>query len=99
MATVLRVNAAHYCGQGRTQECTSRESSSQKLPSMLRRSFTASSSCEATSSLGYLRLLNRRSRLLFMTYNGWIMLAVGFGAFVGYLGFANSTSVKNAACH
>ncbi|KAK0258975.1 copper transpport protein [Friedmanniomyces endolithicus] len=37
--------------------------------------------------------------LLFMTYNGWIMLAVGFGAFVGYLMFGGSSIVKSAACH
>jgi len=38
-------------------------------------------------------------RLLFMTYNGWIMLAVGVGAFVGYLLFGNSSVTKSAACH
>jgi copper transporter 1 len=37
--------------------------------------------------------------LLFMTYNGWIMLAVGVGAFVGYLLFSNSSPTKSAACH
>ncbi|KAI4726379.1 Ctr copper transporter [Aureobasidium sp. EXF-10728] len=37
--------------------------------------------------------------LLFMTYNGWIMLAVGVGAFVGYLAFGNGTVTKSAACH
>ncbi len=35
-----------------------------------------------------------------MTYNGWIMLAVGFGASLGYLLFAgNSSAQKSAACH
>ncbi|KAF2634955.1 Ctr copper transporter [Massarina eburnea CBS 473.64] len=38
-------------------------------------------------------------RLLFMTYNGWIMLAVAVGAFVGYLMFSNSPPTKSAACH
>lgn len=38
-------------------------------------------------------------RLLFMTYNGWIMLSVAVGAFVGYLVFGNSTVTKSAACH
>lgn len=38
-------------------------------------------------------------RLLFMTYNGWIMLSVGVGAFVGYLVFGNTTATKSAACH
>ncbi|PSS27738.1 hypothetical protein M430DRAFT_62949 [Amorphotheca resinae ATCC 22711] len=38
--------------------------------------------------------------LLFMTYNGWVMLAVAVGAFVGYLVFGNSTSsTKETACH
>ncbi|KAF9699775.1 hypothetical protein EKO04_002420 [Ascochyta lentis] len=37
--------------------------------------------------------------LLFMTYNGWIMLAVAVGAFVGYVLFANSSPTKSAACH
>ncbi|KAH7086771.1 Ctr copper transporter family-domain-containing protein [Paraphoma chrysanthemicola] len=37
--------------------------------------------------------------LLFMTYNGWVMLAVAVGAFVGYLLFSNSSSTKTVACH
>ncbi|KXL46524.1 MAG: hypothetical protein FE78DRAFT_30819 [Acidomyces sp. 'richmondensis'] len=37
--------------------------------------------------------------LLFMTYNGWIMLAVGVGAFLGYLVFPGSSIEKSAACH
>ncbi|EOA88928.1 uncharacterized protein SETTUDRAFT_168145 [Exserohilum turcica Et28A] len=37
--------------------------------------------------------------LLFMTYNGWIMLAVAVGAFVGYLMFSQSSSTKTVACH
>ncbi|KAF1912579.1 Ctr copper transporter family-domain-containing protein [Ampelomyces quisqualis] len=37
--------------------------------------------------------------LLFMTYNGWIMLAVAVGAFVGYLLFSGSSSTKSVACH
>jgi hypothetical protein len=38
------------------------------------------------------------NRLLFMTYNGWIMLAVAVGAFIGYLAFGGSAS-KSVACH
>ena len=38
-------------------------------------------------------------RLLFMTYNGWVMLAVAIGAFIGYLGFGNSSPTKSVACH
>jgi len=38
--------------------------------------------------------------LLFMTYNGWIMLSVAVGAFVGYLVFGSDTSAtKTVACH
>ncbi|EHA48918.1 hypothetical protein MCOR27_003773 [Pyricularia oryzae] len=38
--------------------------------------------------------------LIFMTYNGWVMLAVSFGAFVGYLLFGGSTpATKETACH
>ncbi|RFU32023.1 hypothetical protein B7463_g4296, partial [Scytalidium lignicola] len=38
--------------------------------------------------------------LLFMTYNGWVMIAVGVGAFVGYLLFGTNTSAtKDGACH
>lgn len=38
--------------------------------------------------------------LLFMTYNGWVMLAVTVGAFIGYLGFgAGMTATKSVACH
>ncbi|KAK3072607.1 copper transpport protein [Teratosphaeriaceae sp. CCFEE 6253] len=37
--------------------------------------------------------------LLFMTYNGWVMGAVGVGAFIGYLLFGGSSIEKSAACH
>jgi len=38
--------------------------------------------------------------LLFMTYNGWVMLSVAVGAFVGYLLFgANTSATKETACH
>ncbi|KIV89841.1 hypothetical protein, variant 1 [Exophiala mesophila] len=38
--------------------------------------------------------------LLFMTYNGWVMLAVAVGAFVGYITFGrNLSSAKSVACH
>ncbi|KAL5391164.1 hypothetical protein PMIN02_006686 [Paraphaeosphaeria minitans] len=39
------------------------------------------------------------SRLLFMTYNGWVMLSVAVGAFAGYLLFSGGPSAKTAACH
>ncbi|ROT36883.1 CTR2 long splice variant [Sodiomyces alkalinus F11] len=38
--------------------------------------------------------------LIFMTYNGWVMIAVAVGAFVGYVLFGNSiSSTKDNACH
>ncbi|CAL5866144.1 uncharacterized protein PFLUO_LOCUS351 [Penicillium psychrofluorescens] len=38
--------------------------------------------------------------LLFMTYNGMVMLAVAVGAFFGYLLFADGTpAAKTVACH
>ncbi|KAB8077543.1 Ctr copper transporter family-domain-containing protein [Aspergillus leporis] len=38
--------------------------------------------------------------LLFMTYNGLVMLAVAVGAFVGYLVFGDNLSAsKSVACH
>jgi hypothetical protein len=44
--------------------------------------------------------LGGSSRLVFMTYNGWVMVAVSLGAFVGYLLFGHSTSAtKDNACH
>jgi len=38
--------------------------------------------------------------LLFMTYNGFVMLAVAVGAFIGYLAFGSGmSSTKSVACH
>ncbi|KAF2234440.1 ctr copper transporter [Viridothelium virens] len=37
--------------------------------------------------------------LLFMTYNGWVMLAVAVGAFMGYLAFGQGSAQKTVACH
>ncbi|KAK3177262.1 copper transpport protein [Lecanicillium sp. MT-2017a] len=38
--------------------------------------------------------------LIFMTYNGWVMVAVTLGAFFGYLLFGETTSAtKDNACH
>lgn len=39
-------------------------------------------------------------RLLFMTYNGFVMFSVAVGAFVGYLAFGQETlATKTVACH
>jgi copper transporter 1 len=93
------MNRAHCFTQGEMLEATR---SSRRSLSRLRctrcRCFIHSSSCKwflkcgcDAGADGY--------RLLFMTYNGWIMLAVAVGAFVGYLLFANSSPTKSAACH
>ncbi|KAI9897457.1 hypothetical protein N3K66_007313 [Trichothecium roseum] len=38
--------------------------------------------------------------LVFMTYNGWVMIAVSLGAFLGYVVFGHATSAtKDNACH
>ena len=37
--------------------------------------------------------------LLFMTYNGWVMLAVAAGAFLGYIAFGGGSATKSVACH
>jgi len=38
--------------------------------------------------------------LLFMTYNGWVMLSMTIGAFIGYLLFGNDVpATKDGACH
>ncbi|CEJ82579.1 hypothetical protein VHEMI02636 [[Torrubiella] hemipterigena] len=38
--------------------------------------------------------------LVFMTYNGWVMIAVTLGAFIGYVLFGHTTSsTKDNACH
>lgn len=35
-----------------------------------------------------------------MTYNGWVMLAVAVGAFVGYIFFGSqNAATKSVACH
>ena len=39
-------------------------------------------------------------RLVFMTYNGWVMAAVSIGAFLGYILFGQSVpATKETACH
>jgi copper transporter 1 len=67
---------------------------------MLCRCFTRSSSCKwALVCVGVDEFGADVYRLLFMTYNGWVMLAVAVGAFVGYLMFSQSSSTKSVACH
>ena len=38
-------------------------------------------------------------RLLFMTYNGFIMFSVAVGAFIGYMVFGSGSASKTVACH
>lgn len=64
------------------------------------RCFIHSSSCKFyPNDLCLEHIADLSSRLLFMTYNGWIMISVGVGAVVGYLLFGNGSSSKSAACH
>jgi len=67
---------------------------------MLCRTFMRLCLCESLSPFAVGKELTRSCRLLFMTYNGWVMLSVGVGAFVGYLAFGtNTSSTKDSACH
>ena len=35
-----------------------------------------------------------------MTYNGWVMLSIAVGAFLGYLLFGlNTSATRETACH
>lgn len=63
------------------------------------RCFTASSLCKSPPQQYSGNAYADICRLLFMTYNGWVMLSVAVGAFVGYLGFGNSSPTKSVACH
>lgn len=55
--------------------------------------------CEGGISEWALADAEVRFRLLFMTYNGWVMLAVAVGAFVGYMVFGSESATKSVACH
>ena len=93
------MNRAHCFTQGEMLEATrSSRRSLSRLRCMPCRCFIRSSSCRWFINCGRGAGANGY-RLLFMTYNGWIMLAVAVGAFVGYLLFANSSPTKSAACH
>lgn len=47
-----------------------------------------------------LRCCRCYNRLVFMTYNGWVMVAVTLGAFLGYLVFGGQTgATKETQCH
>ncbi|RPA88154.1 Ctr copper transporter [Ascobolus immersus RN42] len=37
--------------------------------------------------------------LLFMTYNGWVMIAVAVGASLGYIVWGDTSAAKSVACH
>ena len=62
------------------------------------RYYPKTQSCFEKRKIDKVFVLN--SRLLFMTYNGWVMISVGVGAFVGYLVFGNNlSSARDGACH
>ena len=65
---------------------------------MRRRSSTASLSC-MSSPFQLVGQVSEYCRLLFMTYNGFIMLAVAVGAFIGYVAFGEGSASKSVACH
>lgn len=108
-SAMMIMRRAHLCyGQAaaRTSRMLRGGRRSSRLPCMQCRCFIPSSSCESTFFCSCTRqdqiIRSQGScvyRLLFMTYNGWIMLAVAVGAFVGYLLFGNSSATKSAACH
>ncbi|RMZ83377.1 hypothetical protein DV737_g1638, partial [Chaetothyriales sp. CBS 132003] len=55
---------------------------------------------DARSAVERRGVVIKAALLLFMTYNGWVMLAVAVGAFAGYILFGqNSSSTKTMACH
>ena len=53
----------------------------------------------SSADQGRVQEFAERIRLLFMTYNLWIMLAVAAGAFIGYMIFGGSSATKTVACH
>lgn len=42
---------------------------------------------------------NEGNRLLFMTYNGWVMISVAVGSAIGYIIWGGSEAAKSVACH
>lgn len=95
--------------QGKTAKMPASEATSSKPYSTPFRTFTPLCSCESIYPAGvwdfrglvlFLISSHAISRLVFMTYNGWVMVAVSLGAFFGYLLFGHSTSAtKDNACH
>lgn len=67
----------------------------QRLMFLRRRTHTIKALIYAFQSFYGLMLM-----LVFMTYNGWVMMCMAFGAFLGYLIFGSETSAtKDGACH
>lgn len=95
---ILVETEAHFSGQGRTLGNKRKRLDWSRPHYMQCRSFTASSLCRSPSQRSSSAHADSR-RLLFMTYNGWVMLSVAVGAFIGYLGIGNNTSTKSVACH
>jgi copper transporter 1 len=100
MKLLLRVHL--YGGQGAIRLKLPRGHMSSKPYYMRCRISMLSCLCEYQLSTAPLEApsLMMMSRLIFMTYNGWVMVAVSVGAFVGYLFFGtNTSSTKDTACH
>ena len=72
-----------------------------RLSCMPCRTFTPLCSCKyPVRRDGQVCPVAYASRLVFMTYNGWVMMAVTFGAFLGYVVFGHGMSAtKDGACH
>ncbi len=65
------------------------------------RTFTLLCLCKSLNPLNQaMDVVADSFRLLFMTYNGWVMVAMSAGWFLGYLFFGGNTpATKEAACH
>lgn len=88
-----------FSGQDRTGLKLAKEPMSSRLYSMGYRISMLLCSCKSPRDAS-LTDETDMLRLLFMTYNGWVMIAVSIGAFVGYLLFGgNASSTKETACH
>ena len=100
MMMMLVEIGAHFSGQGRAPGNKRRRSDWSRLHYMRCRCFIASSSCRLPPQQYFGNNAHADvGRLLFMTYNGWVMISVAVGAFIGYLGFGNSSPTKSVACH
>lgn len=99
------MNRAHYYQGGTSLRRRLREVILEKLPFTEFKYFIPSSSCKYPlliipfQSLHGLLISEIAQRLLFMTYNGWVMIAVAAGASLGYILWGGASAAKSVACH